>query len=140
MQRRKRNRGCLQLRGATKDSPAKDVVALYRLRMQIEEAFRDLKSSRFGLGLERQLTYQVQRLQVLLLIATLALLVAWILGVAVEQTGQHRQYQPNSIKHRVVLSTIFLGLREREKGSKPLDSSPPTQGSPRVVHSYRASY
>ena len=94
-----------------KDSPAKDVVALYRLRMQIEEAFRDLKSSRFGLGLERQLTYQVQRLQVLLLIATLALRVAWILGVAVEHTGQHRQYQANSIKHRVVLSTIFLGLR-----------------------------
>ena len=87
------------------------VVRLYGLRMQIEEAFRDLKSTRFGLSLELHLTYQVQRLQVLILIAMLALLVAWIMGKATELTGQHRQYQANTVKHRLVLSTIFIGLR-----------------------------
>ena len=35
----------------------------------------------------------------------------WLLGKATELTDQHRQYQANSIKDRVVLSTIFLGLQ-----------------------------
>lgn len=90
---------------------AEKVVKLYALRMTIEEAFRDLKSTRFGLSLELHHTYQLERLQVLLLIATLALRVAWIIGKATEHTGQHRHYQANTVRDRVVLSTIFLGLR-----------------------------
>ena len=77
----------------------KKAVKAYRLRMQIEEAFRDLKSTRFGLSLELHLTYQIERLQVLLLLATLALLVAWLLGKAAEITEQHRHYQANTVKH-----------------------------------------
>ena len=89
---------------------AEKVVKLYALRMTIEEAFRDLKSTRFGLSLELHHTYQLERLQVLLLIATLALRVAWIIGKATEHTGQHRHYQANTVRDRVVLSTLFLGL------------------------------
>jgi Transposase DDE domain len=89
---------------------AEKAVKLYALRMQIEEAFRDLKSTRFGLSLELHRTYQLERLQVLLLIATLALMVAWIIGKAAQHTGQHRHYQANTVRDRVVLSTIFLGL------------------------------
>jgi hypothetical protein len=90
---------------------AEKVVKLYALRMRIEEAFRDLKSPRFGLSLELHRTYQVERLQVLLLIATLALMVAWLIGRATEITGQHRHYQANTVRDRVVLSTIFIGLK-----------------------------
>jgi len=90
---------------------AKKVVGLYKLRMQIEEAFRDLKSTRFGLSLEQHLSYQVQRLQVMLLIAALALMVAWLMGKATELTEQHWQYQANSVRDRLVLSTIFVGLQ-----------------------------
>lgn len=90
---------------------AEKVVKLYTFRMQIEEAFRDLKSTRFGLSLELHRTYYVERLQVLLLIATLALMVAWLMGKATELSGQHRQYQANTVKNRVVLSTIFIGLK-----------------------------
>jgi hypothetical protein len=79
--------------------------------MQIEEAFRDLKSTRFGLSLELHRTYQLERLQVLLLIATLVLIVAWLLGKATQHTGQHRHYQANTVRGRVVLSTIFIGLK-----------------------------
>ena len=89
---------------------AKKVVRLYRLRMQIEESFRVMKSERFGLGMNRHLTYQAQRLQVMVLIATLALMVLWLLGKVTENLGQHRGYQANSIQHRRILSTIFLGL------------------------------
>ena len=90
---------------------AQKAVKLYALRMQIEEAFRDLKSTRFGLSLELHRSYQLERLQVLLLIATLALMVAWLMGRATEITGQHRHYQANTVRDRVVLSTIFLGLK-----------------------------
>jgi hypothetical protein len=90
---------------------AEKAVMLYALRMQIEEAFRDLKSTRFGLSLELHHTYQLERLQVLLLIATLALMVAWIIGKATEHTGQHRHFQANTVRDRVVLSMIFLGLK-----------------------------
>ena len=92
-------------------SLAKNVVASYRQRMQIEESFRDLKSTRFGLSLELHRTWQVERLQVLLLIATLAWLVAWLLGKATELTDQHWQYQANTVRNRTVLSTIFIGLK-----------------------------
>ena len=90
---------------------AEKVVKLYALRMKIEEAFRDVKSTRFGLSLELHRTYQVERLQTLLLIATLALMVAWLMGKATELTGQHRHYQANTVRNRVVLSTIFVGLK-----------------------------
>ena len=56
--------------------------------MQIKEALRDLKSIRFGLSLELHLTYQVQLLQVLLLIAMLALI------VAMDHGQTHRTYSP----------------------------------------------
>jgi Transposase DDE domain len=90
---------------------AEKVVKLYALRMTIEEAFRDLNSTRFGLSLELHHTYQLDRLQMLLLIATLALRVAWLMGKATELTGQGRYYQAKTVKTRVVLSTLFLGLK-----------------------------
>ncbi len=105
---------------------AKKAVASYQLRMQIEEAFRDLKSTRFGLSLELHLTYQEQRLQILLLIATLALWVAWLIGKALELTGQHRHYQANTVKNRPVLSTIFIGLRA-------IDDRRVTVGAPDIM-------
>jgi hypothetical protein len=79
--------------------------------MQIEEAFRDLKSTRFGLSLELHRSYPVERLQILLLVATLALRVAWLMGKATELTGQHRNSQANTVRDRLVLSTIFIGLK-----------------------------
>ena len=41
----------------------------------------------------------------------LALLVAWLMGKALELTNQHTAYQANTVRRRLVLSTIFLGLR-----------------------------
>lgn len=92
-------------------SLAKKVVRLYRRRMQIEEAFRDLKSRRFGLGLEYHNTRNTGRLAVLLLIAALALLLLWLLGQAARTQGLERAYQANTVRNRQVLSVIYLGLR-----------------------------
>jgi len=79
--------------------------------MQIEESFRDLKSTRFGLSMELYRTYQVERLHVLLLIAHFALIVAWLMGKSTELTEQHWQYQANTVRTRKVLATIFIGLK-----------------------------
>jgi len=90
---------------------AKKVTALYRERMQIEEGFRDVKSHRFGLGLNYHRTHTAVRLQMLLLIANLALMVIWLLGCAAKLRQQHFQFQANSVRHKQVLSVIFIGIQ-----------------------------
>jgi hypothetical protein len=89
---------------------AEKVVRLYALRMKIEEAFRDAKSIRFGLSLE--LRYLPSRTPTdLVAHRDTGALVAWLMGKATELTGQHRHYQANTVRDRVVLSTIFIGLK-----------------------------
>jgi len=90
---------------------AKKVVQIYRLRMQIEEGFRDVKSHRFGLSMTYHHTTSVERLKILLLIAALALMVLWILGTAVTLLEKHYQFQANTVRHKKVLSIIFIGLQ-----------------------------
>ncbi len=90
---------------------AQQVVTLYRSRMQIEEGFRDLKSHRFGLALNYHRTDAAVRLQVLLLIATLALIVIGLLGAAAMARQQHYEFQANSVRNKRVLSVIFIGLQ-----------------------------
>ena len=90
---------------------AKQVVRLYRLRMSIEEGFRDMKSHQFGLGLTYHRCASVERLQVLVFIATLALLVLWLVGTATTVQGAHYQFQANSVRHKRILSVLFVGLQ-----------------------------
>jgi len=90
---------------------AKQVERIYSRRMTIEEAFRDLKSSRYGFGLEEGKTKVKKRRDILLLIAMLASLIAWVTGLAGEKMKLHYQFQSNSIKHRRVLSLFYLGCQ-----------------------------
>lgn len=55
---------------------ARQLVALYARRMQIELSFRDLKSHRYGQGFEDSLTRSGKRLDVLLLVHALAMFAA----------------------------------------------------------------
>uniref|UniRef100_UPI00352790E4 transposase n=1 Tax=Glaciecola sp. SC05 TaxID=1987355 RepID=UPI00352790E4 len=90
---------------------AKKVVAIYRMRMQIEEEFRDIKSSLFGLGFEHHKSRRITRIAILILIATLASILANIIGLAMHIVGLHRRYQANTTSTRRVLSFHYLGLR-----------------------------
>lgn len=92
-------------------SLARRVVNLYAKRMQIEEAFRDLKSHRYGMGFEDSRTRCGERFGVLLLIATLAHLALWLTGQAGHRQNAHRRYQANTERRRNVLSTVFLGAQ-----------------------------
>ncbi len=87
------------------------IVNMYALRMQIEQNFRDIKSSQYGFGLEESGTRDLMRLNNLLLIATIATFIAFVIGLCAEQYGLHRSFQANTIKHRRVLSLIYLGKR-----------------------------
>ncbi len=87
-------------------------MAIYRLRMQIEEEFRDIKSSLFGLGFEHHKSRCVQRITILILIATLASILASIIGQAMFMAGLHLRYQAKTVKKRRVLSFHYLGVNK----------------------------
>jgi hypothetical protein len=89
----------------------KKIVAIYRLRMQIVEEFRDIKSRLFGLGFEHHKRRCVQRITIRILIATLASIFANIIGLAMFMARLHLRYQANTVKKRRVLSFHYLGLR-----------------------------
>jgi hypothetical protein len=88
---------------------AEKIMVLYEKRMQIEEEFRDLKNTRNGFGLRHCRSFKVERLNVALLIATLAVLVLWLFGMAAIQQGLHFSFQANTIKTRNVLSVFIIG-------------------------------
>lgn len=90
---------------------AKKIVQLYGKRMQIEEAFRDLKSDKFGFGITLSRSKNIKRLNILLLIAAIATLCLWWVGVFAQQQGWHRHFQANTVVDRRVLSIPFLALQ-----------------------------
>lgn len=87
----------------------REVVRLYALRMRIELTFRDQKCPRFGLALDQVKTEDRKRVEVYLLLATLAHYVAMFIGRAAENAGIHLDYQANSVKGRRVLSWARVG-------------------------------
>ena len=88
---------------------AKRIVGYYRLRMQIEEGFRDTKSQAYGMGMEVNRSIRPQRLANLALIAALAQFAAYLVGAVVEQCKSHLQFLSNTRRKRRELSLITLG-------------------------------
>jgi Transposase DDE domain len=93
----------------------KRVVKIYTCRMQIEEGFRDLKSSLYGFSFEKSQTKNTERIQILLLIAMVASAIAYLVGWVAENKQWHYQFQANTIKTRRVLSFFYLGCRVIKK-------------------------
>lgn len=87
---------------------ARQLVNLYARRMQIECSFRDLKSHRYGQGFEDSLTRSGPRLQILLLVSTLAAFASWLAGLGCEATGIAQWLLPIRAK-RKLYSTLRVG-------------------------------
>jgi hypothetical protein len=87
---------------------ARQLVNLYARRMQIELAFRDLKSHRYGQGMKDSLTRHRARLQILLLVSTLASFVSWLAGLGCEATGIAQWLAPIHSTHKLY-STLRVG-------------------------------
>ena len=79
--------------------------------MQIEEGFRDLKSTQYGFGFEHMKSKSHGRILVLLLIGMLASIITWMVGLVGEREGLHKEFQANSDYTKRILSFVFLGRR-----------------------------
>lgn len=90
---------------------AKKSVNVYQARMQIEESFRDMKSTKFGLGFEHNYTRTTARMKILVLLTTLTAMVLVLLGKVVELAGLSYRFQCSSTRKYRVLSHFFLGKR-----------------------------
>ena len=88
---------------------AKKVVKIYKLRMTIEESFRDMKNTRHGLGYRHSRTLNPNRIKILLLIILFCMFIIWILGYFSKRNQWGRTLQTNSITSRNVLSLFFIG-------------------------------
>jgi hypothetical protein len=116
---------------------ARRVVRAYEKRMQIEETFRDLKSHRWGYGLQYARSRSPERLANLLLLTTLAMVATWLVGLAAKAKGWMRHFQANTVKNRAVLSVFFLGRRVLKSVRFALRRSDlwrAAQGLPRLVN------
>jgi Transposase DDE domain len=90
-----------------RDYRADEIVAWFKLRMQIEENFRDSKSIPLGMGLEVSQSRLAPRLHALLLIATLAAFLLWHIGQLAEAEGLHLRFKATNRVARE-LSVITL--------------------------------
>jgi hypothetical protein len=100
---------------SAKDYTPKQIMAIYANRMQIEEAIRDLKNQRTGFSLRESRTRSIVRFENLLLIATLATFVLWLIGLIAHNLQLQRQFQANTYRDKRVLSFVYLGKEVLKK-------------------------
>jgi len=93
---------------ALADLSARQLVALYGRRMQIELSFRDLKSHRYGQGFEDSLTRSGKRIEVLLLVNALTAFASWLAGLACEALDIAHWLSPRR-STRKLYSVVRLG-------------------------------
>ena len=91
------------------DEPASRIKGIYARRMQIEECYRDTKNHRFGWSFEDARASTAERYAVLLLVATLAMLDLFLIGMVLELQQEQYLYQANTVRTQRVLSLFFLG-------------------------------
>lgn len=85
------------------------VINYYKKRMQIEESFRDLKSPQYGLGARTIQTRCIYRWGVKMLLAAIAQITLWIIGIVGHSQGYQKKFQPNTVKDKKLYSYFFLG-------------------------------
>jgi hypothetical protein len=96
----------------------KKIIQIYKMRMQIEESFRDIKNQRFGFAMSETRSKNKNRFNVLLLVGALASLAVWLIGKIAHNMKLQYQYQTNTIRKRNVLSLFFLGCAVYRKGTE----------------------
>jgi Transposase DDE domain len=90
------------------DLTPRQIVRLYKTRMQIEENFRDTKSLAYGLGIARGCHTTLARATNLLLIAALAIFVLWMIGCLAKARHWDRAVRVNSSSQHADYSALTL--------------------------------
>lgn len=122
-ERRERDPWILVASCALSHLSARQIVALYAKRMQIEQSFRDLKCDRFGCAFYYSLTRKPERIAMLLLIHALATFVAWLAALSQIAAVSLRHYGGIvSTRHRPHYSLLRIGweaLRRNDPACRP---------------------
>ncbi len=87
---------------------AKQIVYLYKTRMQIEPGFRDTKASEYGVTLSRYPSKNPDRRAILCLLVVCALFMLWAMGVFAKDAGMIKQIRINSSSKRCPYPVIFM--------------------------------
>jgi hypothetical protein len=95
-----------------------EIINIYKKRMQIEEAFRDLKNTKNGLSLRHCRSFSIERLNVALLIGNIAALLLWLVGLSAKNKQVHFSFQANTVRSENVLSTFMIGWQYLKKKGK----------------------
>lgn len=85
------------------------ILNAYKKRMQIEESFRDIKNPRYGLGGRSIETRCIYRWGIFMLLAAIAQITLWIIGVIGHSQGYQKVFQSNTVKDKKVFSYFYLG-------------------------------
>lgn len=98
-------------------SNGREIVDLYAKRFECEEAFRDIKDRRYGLGLRYTSIANPQRRERLLLIVAITYFLLTLAGVTSERLGIDRIIKANTVKKRT--HSLFRQGREVLTGVLP---------------------
>jgi hypothetical protein len=93
---------------------------VYSKRMQIEQNFRDDKSTVSGLRWRFSRTRCPKKISVLILIASVTTLILWMIGFAAEKKNIHHDFQANTVKTHRVISWVYLAKQIIIHGFKKL--------------------
>jgi hypothetical protein len=93
-----------------KEFSTTQVINYYKKRMQIEESFRDVKSHQYGLGGRDIRTRCIYRWSIMMLLAAIAQITLWIIGVIGHSMGFQKKFQANTVKDKKVFSYFYLGM------------------------------
>jgi hypothetical protein len=85
------------------------IIYAYKKRMQIEESFRDIKSTRYGLGGRFIQTRCIYRWGIAMLIAAIAQITLWMIGVIGHSQGFQKMFQANTVRDKKQFSYFYLG-------------------------------
>lgn len=96
---------------------AETIVKLYAQRMGIEQAFRDTKNARLGMGLSTARSRERIRLEMLLLLAALASFVLRLIGESAKQRQLQLQFQSTN-RRRPEISVMTLARRLIDDGPR----------------------
>ena len=78
------------------------------MRMQIEEEFRDIKNSLFGLVFGHHKSRYVHRIEVIILSVTRGSITADIYGLGIIMVGVNRRYKANIVKTSIIISFMRI--------------------------------
>lgn len=92
------------------DLAKEDIVALYGRRFECEEAFRDAKNIRYGMGLSQTRISLPERRDRMLMLFSLGYLVHTAAGATSEDTGVDKKIRANTEKRRRTHSLFRQGV------------------------------